>query len=310
MSGAVLVGILSAVQARVNGELGVRLDDGAVAAAISFGSGLVIVLAIVLLSPSGRRALVRLAQGVRARTIPWWMLAGGAAGATTVMSQGLVAGVIGVSLFTVGIVAGQTLGGLLLDRIGYGPAGHVAVTAGRVVGTAFALVAVGISLVGSGSIASGSWWMVLLPFIAGVGIAWQQATNGRLRVELSSAIGATTVNFAGGTLILVTAALISVSVRGGVRPLPPEAWLYAGGAVGVAYIAMSAAIVARTGVLLMGLAVVVGQLVAAAALDVLYPAAGSPGLTLELVTVGVALAAVAVAAPWRRMRRRPTSEVD
>lgn len=82
------------------------------------------------------------------------------------------------------------------------------------IGTAFALVAVGISLVGSGSIASGSWWMVLLPFIAGVGIAWQQATNGRLRVELSSAIGATTVNFAGGTLILVTAALISVSVRG------------------------------------------------------------------------------------------------
>ncbi|RZI85002.1 MAG: EamA-like transporter family protein, partial [Microbacterium sp.] len=40
LSGAVAVGIMTAVQARINGQLGLRLDDGLVAAAISFGSGL------------------------------------------------------------------------------------------------------------------------------------------------------------------------------------------------------------------------------------------------------------------------------
>ena len=42
LGGAVLVGVLTAIQARINGQLGLRLDDGFVAAAISFGSGLAV----------------------------------------------------------------------------------------------------------------------------------------------------------------------------------------------------------------------------------------------------------------------------
>ena len=62
LSGAVLVGIMTAVQARINGELGLRLTDGFVAAAISFGSGLTIVLALSLALPVGRRGLRALAR--------------------------------------------------------------------------------------------------------------------------------------------------------------------------------------------------------------------------------------------------------
>ena len=40
LSGAVLIGMMTAAQARINGELGLRLGDGLLAAAISFGSGL------------------------------------------------------------------------------------------------------------------------------------------------------------------------------------------------------------------------------------------------------------------------------
>jgi transporter family-2 protein len=76
------------------------------------------------------------------------MLGGGLAGALTVATQGLAVAVIGVSLFTVGVVAGQTLNGLVLDRVGYGPAGVVAVTMPRIAGGALALIAVGISLQG------------------------------------------------------------------------------------------------------------------------------------------------------------------
>jgi transporter family-2 protein len=76
------------------------------------------------------------------------MLAGGLAGAFTVSSQSITAGIIGVSLFTVGFVAGQIVFGVVIDRIGYGPSGVVPVTIRRVVGGAVALLAVGISVTG------------------------------------------------------------------------------------------------------------------------------------------------------------------
>ena len=38
--------------------------------------------------------------------------------------------------------------------------------------------------------------------MTGAGIAWQQATNGRLRHRTGSALTATLVNFIGGTILL------------------------------------------------------------------------------------------------------------
>jgi len=300
VSGAILVGVLTALQARVNGQLGVRIGDGFVAAVISFGSGLIALVVLCAAIPSGRRGLRALVEGTRGRTIPPWMLAGGLAGALTVATQGLAVAVIGVSLFTVGVVAGQTINGLVLDRIGYGPAGVVAVTVRRVAGGALALVAVGIS-VQDGVLERIPLWMLLLPFLAGVGIAWQQATNGRLRQRVGTPLVATFVNFAGGTIILAIAAAIHVGLVGPPAELPGEAWLYLGGIVGVVYIFLSAALVAQTGVLLLGLGAVVGQLAMAFALDAVWPAAASPGWFTELLMTLVAGSSVIVAAaPWRR----------
>jgi transporter family-2 protein len=302
LSGAVAVGIMTAVQARINGELGLRLDDGLVAAAISFSSGLLLLVALSIALPSGRRGFRALVSGIRGRTIPWWMLIAGAAGALTVATQGLAVAIIGVSLFTVGVVAGQTVNGLVLDRVGYGPAGVVAVTIPRVVGGLLALIAVAISLQG-GVLERVPLWMLVLPLVAGVGIAWQQATNGRLRQRVGTPLTATLVNFIGGTVLLVAAAVVSVAVGGAPRGLPSEAWLYVGGALGVVYIFLSAALVVHTGVLLLGLGTVAGQLLTALVIDVAWPAAAGPGWVVELVTVIVALASVVVAvAPWRRRR--------
>ncbi|MFM9597637.1 DMT family transporter, partial [Streptomyces scabiei] len=52
--GAVLIGALTALQARVNGSLGGELGDGVLAGGISFGSGLVVVLIIAAALPAGR----------------------------------------------------------------------------------------------------------------------------------------------------------------------------------------------------------------------------------------------------------------
>src|SRR4051794_22770564 len=110
---------MTAIQARINGVLGVRIDDGIVAGLISFGVGLVVLIAVTMMMPAARAGAGRLWRGIRSRTIPPWMLLGGACGALTVSTQGVTAGVLGVSLFTVGVVAGQTLHGLVLDRIGF-----------------------------------------------------------------------------------------------------------------------------------------------------------------------------------------------
>ncbi|WP_454151594.1 DMT family transporter [Microbacterium lacticum] len=304
LTGAVIVGVLTALQARINGQLGLRLGDGFVAAAISFGSGLVLLIVLSAILPAGRRGFGRLRAGIRDRTIPWWMLAGGVAGAFTVATQGLAVAVIGVSLFTVGVVAGQTISGLVLDRAGYGPAGVVAITVPRLIGGLLALIAVGVSLQG-GVFEQVPWWMLVMPVIAGVGIAWQQATNGRLRQRVGTPLTATLVNFIGGTTMLVIAAAVHVALVGAPAAFPVEPWLYLGGVIGVTYIFMSAALVVHTGVLLLGLGTVAGQLVTAFALDAVWPATASPGWTTELLMVVIAGAGVVIAAAPGARRGRP-----
>lgn len=290
---------MTAIQARINGVLGVEVDNGIVAGLISFSVGLAALAVVIVCIPSALRGVGRLLGGIRDRTIPFWMLLGGACGALTVSTQGITAGVLGVSLFTVGVVAGQTLHGLVLDRIGFGPAGVVAITPGRVLGGALALAAVGISLSGD-VLATAPLWMLLLPFAAGVGIAWQAATNGRLSQRVRSPLAATFMSFIAGTIALLVAAGISIAVRGAPDAPPTEPWLYLGGFLGAAYILLGAFIVAQTGVLLMGLGSVLGQLATSVIIDLIWPAAAGPAPWQIIGMVVVAVASVAVALPRSR----------
>lgn len=302
ITGAVLVGALTVLQARVNGQLGAQLGDAFTAAAISFGSGLVLVLAIAVALPSGRAALRRLGRGVRTGQLRWFLLIGGVAGAFNVLTQGLTVAIIGASLFTVGLVAGQTTSGLVMDRIGYSPSGVRPVTLPRVLGAALALAAVAVSLSGE-SAERVSIWLLVLPFAAGTTLAWQQATNGRLQMETRSPLAATVVNFAGGTAVLCVAALARVAVAGPPQAFPTEPLLYSGGAIGVAYIVLSAAITPRTGVLLFGLGSVLGLLLGAVVLDVVWPAVQPAPAWQTAVTVSMAAVGVVIAGLSQRRRR-------
>ncbi|WP_164234529.1 DMT family transporter [Microbacterium hydrocarbonoxydans] len=301
LGGAVAIGVMTAIQARVNGVLGVKVDNGIVAGLISFSVGLLVLVVVIPCIPSARRGASRLWRGIRSRTIPFWMLLGGVCGALTVSTQGITAGFLGVSLFTVGVVAGQTLQGLVLDRIGIGPAGVVAVTGGRVLGGVFALAAVAVSLSGE-VLATAPLWMLLLPFATGVGIAWQAAANGRLAQRVQSPITATFMSFAGGVVMLSLAAGVSILFRGLPQAPPAEPWLYLGGLLGFAYILLGAFIVAHTGVLLMGLGSVLGQLTASVVIDLIWPAASGPALWQIIAMVIIAVASVVVAVPRRRRR--------
>jgi transporter family-2 protein len=301
VAGAVACGLLIASQARVNSELSYRLGDGVLTALISFSSGLIIVSIALVAAPTARRGLVTAWSAFWQRRIPWWYAAGGAAGAFFVLSQGLVAGVLGVALFTVAVVTGQTLAGLVLDARGLGSMAATRVTATRIGGAVLALVAVGYAA-SSQINGDAPIWMLLLPFISGLGIGFQQAANGQVREVSASAIAATFVNFIVGTVVLLIAVLVHSTWAGWPSALPTNPVLYLAGLIAVTFIAGAAIIVRITGVLLLSLGTIAGQLVGSLVLDIVAPVAGHTLTLSTVIGTAITLVAVSIAALPRRRR--------
>ncbi|WBB51833.1 DMT family transporter [Verrucosispora sp. WMMA2044] len=299
---ATLAGVAVATQSRINGELGVRLGDGVAAAVVSFGSGLLLLLLLVPATRAGRRGLTALRTALQQGALRPWQCLGGACGAFLVFTQGATVGTLGVAVFTVAVVAGQSASSLLVDRAGIGPSGRQAVTGARLAGAALTVVAV-LLAVSDRFREPSTLALALLPLLAGVAVAWQQAVNGWVRVVTESTLTATLVNFTAGTAVLLVAFLVSLALRG-LPPgeLPNDLWLYLGGPIGVTFIAVAAAVVRLTGVLLLGLATVAGQVVGAVLLDVLMPSAASHPDPTTLLGAVLTLVAVAVAALGGRVR--------
>lgn len=293
-------GALVALQTRINGELGLRLGDGFLAAFISFGSGFVILALASLVWRPGRLGIARVVEALRERSIPWWLVLGGAGGAIFVLGQGLTAGVVGVALFTIAVVCGQTVSSLLLDHRGLARMPSRPATPRRIVGAALAVVAVVIAV--SDRLRPDTPLLVLLvPLAAGLAVGWQQAVNGQVRQVARSAFAATFGNFLVGTVVLGIALAVHLVVAGwSIEPVT-DAWLYIGGLIGCFFIAAQAVIVRLTGVLVMGLAVLTGQLAASVAFDLLLPVTVEAVHLVTVVGAGLVLVAVVVAAiPARR----------
>lgn len=282
-------GALVAVQQRLNGDLRLDVGDPVLAALVSFGTGLLVVVVVVASRRSSRQALPSL------RSVPGWLRLGGLGGATLVVAGAAATPIIGVALFTVGLVAGQTAGGLLVDRIGLGPGGRHGLTAPRLAGALVCIIAVGVSVLGKGARAADPLLLVLV-VLGGFLIALQQALNGRIRHATGDAGVATLVNFVVGTSALA----LLLGLRDLLHPLQFGHWpgldrwyLYLGGPIGAIFVAVAATIVRLLGVLRLGLAVVAGQLISAVLLD-----SGLPGgAGIEATTglgAGLTLGAVAI----------------
>lgn len=310
---AVLVGFLSVLQSRVNGELAQRVDSGALAAAISFGTGLVLIAVLVAAVPSARRGVPRVFRALRRRELAPWMLLGGIGGASFVAAQGVVVPVAGVALFTVAIVAGLTANSLVADRLGVGPGGRRPVTGTRMAAAAMAVA--GVALAVSGEMSSGTGAAALLPiaFVAGALVALQQGVNGRVAVAARSPLTAALGNFTVGFAVLAALTAVTVLLSADAPTAPPAPWekplLWLGGPIGVAFVIVAAFAVRGLGVLLFSLLTIVGQLIGGVVIDLLAPIPGGPQLTWQTwVAVGISVAAAALAF-WgsRRMAgRMPT----
>lgn len=299
---AFAVGLLNAIQSRMNGGLAAEWGSPVIAAVWSFGTGLIALSVAVAVMPSVRRGLREVIVALRTSRLKWWQLAGGLCGAVFVIAQSATVPVIGVAAFTVGVVAGQATNSLVVDRFGLGPRGVIPVTPQRCAAAIVAVVAVAVAVSGRWSAPEGIPVLpVLTAFGAGLFTAVQQALNGRVTQQSGSAISATWVNFLLGLTVL--AAVLGTAVWAGrvdVGPLGGAApWLYASGVVGVVFIALAAWAVPRIGVLVTALLAVAGQLTSALLLDLLLPTSGT-AVTLGLVA-GLALAFLAV---WLGFRGR------
>lgn len=299
--GAAAAGAVLAVQVRLNGALGGALDDGLAAAAVSFAVGLVIATLIVVLSRRARESLRGVPAQLRSRELRWWELAGGLAGVVFIFAQGAVGALIGAALFTVGVIAGQSISALFVDRLGLGPTGVIPITVARVLAAVLGLVAGVVAVAGNANIAADAW-LIVLPFVAGLLVSWQQAANGKVAQVGGEPMGITWLNFAIGAVVLIPILAVSLAVRGSALTWPSEPWMYVGGAAGVVVVALSAIFVAWTGVLVFGLASISGQLAASVILDLIFPTAVAVDAGL-VVGVLLAFSAVAVGSIVTRPRR-------
>lgn len=286
------IGVLVAGQSRVNGDLGVAVNDGVTAAWISFAVGTLALIAIVAIRSASRLGANRIREGLRMRSLKWWELVGGLFGALLVTSQAAVVPLVGVALFTVALVGGSTAGSLVVDRSGVSPGGRREVTPQRLVSAVLATVGVAIAALGDlgGHEVTG---IVVIGLVVAVGLiggasTLQGALNGRLRAVAGDTFVATLINFVVGLLAL-TGAWLAIHLPTGVSGItaPPNPWdnpwIWTGGLIGLVFVAITAELVKTVGVLVLGLTNVFGQIMGALLLDLIVPL-NNTGISLGLIT--------------------------
>lgn len=270
---AALSGVLIAIQARANGELAYRLDNSLEAALVSFGSGLVIITIIAIFNPAIKEGVSNLRGAVARGEIARWKLLAGALGGSFVAIQTQIVPLIGVAIYSVASIAGQTATSLIVDRIGLTGGGKKAITGRRLGAATITVIAVLVSVFDRIDARNLSIIAVLLGFIAGAVVGFQRALNGQINEHSNQSFTTSLLNFITGTTFLVLLILIALGT-GRISfvslPLGPW-WMYLGGTVGVIYIAFTSLIVQHLGVLTFTLYSVGGQLVGSLVIDLISP---------------------------------------
>jgi len=273
---AALSGVLIALQARANGELSHRLGNGLQAALVSFISGLIIIVVIALFNPSIKEGVRTLRRAVIAKAIPPWTLFAGMLGASFVAVQTQIVPMIGVAIYSVAAIAGQSAISLVVDRIGLTGGGKKEITPRRVTAAFVTVFAVFISVADRLDGKDLSIAAVILGVLAGAIVGLQRAMNGQINEHSQQSFTTSLLNFAMGTTFLLVLLLFAMTLGGmKLSPLPAGPWwIYTGGAIGVLYVAFTSTIVQHLGVLTFTLISVGGQLAGSLLIDLYSPTDG------------------------------------
>jgi transporter family-2 protein len=302
-----IASIIITAQSSINSELNIYTENALITALINFTTGLIVLALMMIFSRAIRKGFTSIPRLVREGKLKRWQLIGGLSGAFFVASQSSLVQVVGVAIFTVAAVAGQTSAALLVDKAGIGPAGKQPVTLMRVCAAILGIVGVLVSVLGQDSTGQFAFGAVLISFAAGALVSTQPALNGQIANQTGQPAAATLVNFIVGflTLAVVYGVKQQISPQGfNVPPMPwenPIIWL--GGPFGVLFV-LTAAFMAKTlGVFLFTLTSVVGQLSGAILMDVLFPTA-TTNITWQLILgISITGAAVVLASGKKKTKR-------
>ena len=291
---AAISGAMIALQARANGELSHLIGNGVEAALVSFGSGLIIISVIALFTPSIKEGARNLRDAVARKELPKWTLFAGALGGGFVAVQTHIVPLIGVAIYSVASIAGQTAASLVVDRIGLTGGGKKHITPRRIAAAFFTVFAVFISVYDRIDAQNLSLIAVFMGCVAGAIVGVQRAMNGQINEHSHQSFTTSLLNFIMGTTFLVIFLSILVLINSEeLVPLPAGPWwIYTGGIIGVIYIAFTSTIVQHLGVLTFTLFSVGGQLVGSLLIDLYSPTDGVQ-ISMYLVT-GIAMTYVGV----------------
>ena len=273
---AALSGVLIALQARANGELSHRLDNGIEAALVSFSSGLLIIALIAVFNPRIKEGVRNLRTAVNAKSIPRWTLFAGMLGGSFVAFQTSVVPLVGVAVYSVASIAGQTASSLVVDRIGLTGGGKKHITPRRVFAALVTVIAVLVSVFDRIEASNLSFIAVAGAGLAGAIVGFQRALNGQINEMSKQSFTTSLLNFIMGTTfltVLLTALVLMNHAK--LVPLPNGPWwIYTGGVIGVVYIAFTSTIVQHLGVLNFTLFSTGGTLFGSLLIDFYSPSEG------------------------------------
>jgi transporter family-2 protein len=252
------------------------LNNGLQAALVSFSSGLLIIFVISLFNSKIKDGIKNLRTAVANKEIARWKLFAGALGGSFVAIQTQIVPLIGVAIYSVASIAGQTAMSLVVDRIGLTGGGKKLISPRRVLAAVLTVLAVLVSVWDRIDANNLSMFAVTAGGIAGAIVGVQRALNGQINEYSHQSFTTSLLNFATGTsflIILITAGLILG--KNELSPLPSGPWwIYTGGVIGVIYIAFTSTIVQHLGVLTFTLFSVGGQLVGSLVIDLVSPTKG------------------------------------
>ena len=293
---AAISGVLIALQSRANGELSRQLDSGTQAALLSFSSGLIVITLVTAFNPKIRFGIKRLKTALLNREIPRWRLFAGMLGGSFVAVQSHLVPIVGVALFSVASIAGQTATSLIVDRIGLTGGGTKPISPRRVTAAFITVFAVLVSVLDKLAGVNFSILSLLLALFGGAFVGIQRALNGQINEFTKQSYATSLLNFIMGTLFLIFFLIFLITVKGEQLVALPKGpwWIYTGGIIGVIYIASTSLIVQHLGVLTFTLFSVGGQLVASLFIDYFSPSEGVSVSWYLIIGVSISFIGVSV----------------
>ncbi|MFB9071740.1 DMT family transporter [Citricoccus parietis] len=296
-------GVAIAIQARITGALRAELGDASLAATVTFGSGLVLMLLVNGLVRANRRGVVELVRGAATGRFPWVFVFSGLLGAFAVYGQAVTVDLVGVALFSLVFISGQMLSSTLMDTLGWVPSGRHRLSLRRAVGVLAGLAGVGLALsprlfgggfgVGPGTAPDPELLLALgLPLLIVLAGGLLQPPQMAMNAVMGAAVGRVEplvlFNYLIGTLALLAVAAPQIAA-GGLARLPwgpGDWWYYTGGLLGSVVVIGGALLTRTIGSLLFTLGLVAGQLAGSLVVDAVWPTHGAE-VTWQVMTGAV-----------------------